>query len=159
MENRHRRRGEQQDSRSTLGELKSKYKPVTRRMVLECGGNGRAQFSPPARGNQWTNGGAGCAEWTGVALADVLKAAGLKARRSSPRITAPTASSATPARTHFRAACDREGDGSEQSDRVGDERQAAAQHPWRAGAADRSGLAGSAVAEMAHAHQHPRQGA
>ena len=35
-------------------------------------------FSPPARGNQWTNGGAGCAEWTGVPLADVLKAAGLK---------------------------------------------------------------------------------
>jgi sulfite oxidase len=62
----------------TLGELKSKYKPVTRRMVLECGGNGRAGFSPPARGNQWTNGGVGCAEWTGVPLADVLKAAGVK---------------------------------------------------------------------------------
>jgi sulfite oxidase len=62
----------------SLGELKSKYKVVTRRMVLECGGNGRAGFSPPARGNQWTNGGAGCAEWTGVALADVLKTAGLK---------------------------------------------------------------------------------
>src|SRR6185503_5747428 len=29
-------------------------------------------------GNQWTNGGAGCAEWTGVSLADVLKAAGVK---------------------------------------------------------------------------------
>ncbi|MDO9561304.1 MAG: molybdopterin-dependent oxidoreductase, partial [Bradyrhizobium sp.] len=57
----------------TLGELKSKYKAVTRRMVLECGGNGRAAFSPPARGNQWTNGGAGCAEWTGVPLAEVLK--------------------------------------------------------------------------------------
>jgi sulfite oxidase len=62
----------------TLGELKSKYKAVTRRMVLECGGNGRAAFSPPARGNQWTNGGAGCAEWTGVPLANLLKAAGLK---------------------------------------------------------------------------------
>jgi len=62
----------------TLGELKSKYKPVTRRMVLECGGNGRGGFSPPARGNQWANGGAGCAEWTGIPLADVLKAAGLK---------------------------------------------------------------------------------
>jgi DMSO/TMAO reductase YedYZ molybdopterin-dependent catalytic subunit len=62
----------------TLGELKSKYKAVTHRMVLECGGNGRAAFSPPARGNQWTNGGAGCAEWTGVRLADVLKTAGLK---------------------------------------------------------------------------------
>ena len=62
----------------TLGELKKKYKTVTLRMVLECGGNGRSAFSPPARGNQWTNGGAGCAEWTGVRLADVLKTAGLK---------------------------------------------------------------------------------
>jgi sulfite oxidase len=62
----------------TLGELKKKYKEVTHRMVLECGGNGRSGFQPPARGNQWTNGGAGCAEWTGVALADVLKGTGLK---------------------------------------------------------------------------------
>jgi sulfite oxidase len=62
----------------TLGELKSKFKPVTRRMVLECGGNGRSFFTPQARGNQWHHGGAGCAEWTGVRLADVLKAAGVK---------------------------------------------------------------------------------
>lgn len=62
----------------TLGELKARYKAKTLRMVLECGGNGRAFFTPQARGNQWTNGGAGCAEWTGVSLADVLKAADLK---------------------------------------------------------------------------------
>ncbi len=62
----------------TLGELKSRFKPVTQRMVLECGGNGRSFFTPQARGNQWTNGGAGCAEWTGVRVADVLRAAGLK---------------------------------------------------------------------------------
>lgn len=62
----------------TVGELKSKFKPVTRRLVLECGGNGRGFFTPQARGNQWTNGGAGCSEWTGVRLADVLKAAGVK---------------------------------------------------------------------------------
>jgi sulfite oxidase len=62
----------------TLGELKSKFKPVTLRMVLECGGNGRSFFTPQARGNQWTNGGVGCAEWTGVRVADVLKAAGVK---------------------------------------------------------------------------------
>jgi sulfite oxidase len=61
-----------------LGELKQKFKPVTRRLVLECGGNGRSFFTPQARGNQWTNGGVGCAEWTGVRLADVLKAAGVK---------------------------------------------------------------------------------
>src|SRR5829696_7397916 len=38
----------------TIGELKSRFRPVTRRMVLECGGNGRAFFQPQARGNQWT---------------------------------------------------------------------------------------------------------
>ncbi|OLB78557.1 MAG: molybdopterin containing oxidoreductase [Alphaproteobacteria bacterium 13_2_20CM_2_64_7] len=62
----------------TLAELKAKFRPVTQRMVLECGGNGRSFFSPQARGNQWTNGGVGCAEWTGVRLADVLKAVGVK---------------------------------------------------------------------------------
>jgi DMSO/TMAO reductase YedYZ molybdopterin-dependent catalytic subunit len=62
----------------TLGDLKKRFQPRTYRMVLECGGNGRSFFSPPGRGNQWTNGGAGCAEWTGVPLAEVLKAAGPK---------------------------------------------------------------------------------
>jgi DMSO/TMAO reductase YedYZ molybdopterin-dependent catalytic subunit len=62
----------------TLAELKTKFRPVTRRMVLECGGNGRSSFIPQARGNQWTNGGIGCAEWTGVRIADVLRAAGVK---------------------------------------------------------------------------------
>src|SRR3981081_4462519 len=62
----------------TLAELKAKFRPVTRRLVLECGGNGRSFFTPQARGNQWTNGGAGCAEWTGVRLVDVLQAAGVK---------------------------------------------------------------------------------
>jgi DMSO/TMAO reductase YedYZ molybdopterin-dependent catalytic subunit len=62
----------------TVGELKSRFRPVTRRLVLECGGNGRSYFTPQARGNQWTNGGAGCAEWTGVRLIDVLQAAGVK---------------------------------------------------------------------------------
>ena len=57
----------------TLAELKAKFRPVTRRLVLECGGNGRSFFATQARGNQWTNGGVGCAEWTGVRLADVLQ--------------------------------------------------------------------------------------
>ena len=61
-----------------LGEIKQRFQPSTHRMVLECGGNGRSFFTPPGRGNQWTNGGAGCAQWTGVKLRDVLNAAGLK---------------------------------------------------------------------------------
>jgi sulfite oxidase len=62
----------------SLGEIKSKFAHVTQRMVLECGGNGRAFFSPEAEGVQWHHGGAGCAEWSGVRLRDVLKATGLK---------------------------------------------------------------------------------
>jgi sulfite oxidase len=64
--------------RLTPAELKSRFTPKTFRMVLECGGNGRSFFEPQAEGNPWTHGGAGCAEWTGVSLADVLRAAGLK---------------------------------------------------------------------------------
>lgn len=61
-----------------LADIKQRFQARTHRMVLECGGNGRSFFTPPGRGNQWTNGGAGCAEWTGVPLRDVLAAAGLK---------------------------------------------------------------------------------
>jgi DMSO/TMAO reductase YedYZ molybdopterin-dependent catalytic subunit len=62
----------------SVGELMSRFPNVTYQLTLECGGNGRSFFSPEARGNQWANGGAGCPQWTGVRLADVLKAAGLK---------------------------------------------------------------------------------
>jgi len=62
----------------TLGELKRRFPAVSYKLQLECGGNGRAFFNPQARGNQWTNGGVGNAEWTGVRLRDVLQAAGLK---------------------------------------------------------------------------------
>jgi len=62
----------------TLGELKDRFENVTLQLVLECGGNGRTQFVPAARGNPWTTGGVGCARWTGVRLKDVLEAAGPK---------------------------------------------------------------------------------
>ncbi len=51
---------------------------VTLQLQFECGGNGRAAFNPPARGNQWSLGAVACSEWTGVRLRDVLKAAGMK---------------------------------------------------------------------------------
>lgn len=62
----------------SIEELKSQFETVTSRLVVECGGNGRAFFQPGASGNQWTVGAVGCPEWTGVRLADVLKAAGVK---------------------------------------------------------------------------------
>ena len=57
----------------SLGELKGRFENVTYQLVLECGGNGRSQFVPAARGNPWTTGGVGCASWTGVRLKDVLE--------------------------------------------------------------------------------------
>ena len=62
----------------SIADLKSKFEVVTRKICIECGGNGRAYFDPKAKGNQWTLGAVACAEWTGVRLIDVLKAAGVK---------------------------------------------------------------------------------
>lgn len=62
----------------TVGELESRFPVVTRQLQMECGGNGRALFSPQTRGNQWGNGAISNAEWTGVRLRDVLQAAGVK---------------------------------------------------------------------------------
>ncbi len=60
----------------TLAELKSKFKSYTYQLTLECGGNGRSEFDPPAKGNQWTVGAVSCATWTGVRLRDVLEDVG-----------------------------------------------------------------------------------
>lgn len=62
----------------SLAELKEKFVHHTYQLTLECGGNGRKEFDPPAKGNQWDVGAVSCAEWTGVRLADVLKDAGIK---------------------------------------------------------------------------------
>lgn len=51
---------------------------VTRSLLIECGGNGRALFDPSVRGNPWKRGAIACNEWTGVPLREVLKQAGLK---------------------------------------------------------------------------------
>jgi len=62
----------------TLNELKSKFENISLDLTLECGGNGRKEFNPPAKGNQWTTGAVGCAKWTGVRLKDVLADVGIK---------------------------------------------------------------------------------
>lgn len=62
----------------SIADLKSKFEVVTMALTIECGGNGRAFFNPPAKGNQWTYGAVACSEWTGVRLKDVLNAAGVK---------------------------------------------------------------------------------
>jgi DMSO/TMAO reductase YedYZ molybdopterin-dependent catalytic subunit len=62
----------------TLAQLKTRYRHHTLQLQLECGGNGRAEFHPPASGNQWTNGAIGCPAWTGVRLRDVLADCGIR---------------------------------------------------------------------------------
>jgi len=61
----------------TVAELKKKFKHYTYQLQLECGGNGRSEFVPPASGNQWSIGAVGCSEWTGVRLSDVLEEVGI----------------------------------------------------------------------------------
>lgn len=62
----------------SIDELQRRFPVVSRKLLIECGGNGRAGFNPPASGNQWTYGAVANAEWTGVRMADVLKAAGVR---------------------------------------------------------------------------------
>jgi len=62
----------------TLKDLQTNFKNVDLALTLECGGNGRAEFYPPASGNQWTIGAVGCPVWNGVRLKDVLKDCGIK---------------------------------------------------------------------------------
>jgi DMSO/TMAO reductase YedYZ molybdopterin-dependent catalytic subunit len=67
-----------QNKSYSLQDLKSKFKHYTYQLTLECGGNGRSEFNPPAKGNQWTIGAVSCGEWTGVRLKDILEDVGIK---------------------------------------------------------------------------------
>jgi len=62
----------------SIAKLKAKFEVVELALTIECGGNGRAYFDPPAKGNQWTLGAVACSKWTGVRLVDLLNPAGIK---------------------------------------------------------------------------------
>lgn len=62
----------------SIDDLKSKFKTYSYQLVIECGGNGRSEFNPSAKGNQWSIGAVACAKWTGVRLRDVLEDVGIK---------------------------------------------------------------------------------
>lgn len=68
----------QRNATFSIAELKQQFRHYTYQLQIECGGNGRGEFVPPASGNQWAVGAVGCPEWTGVRLRDVLAKAGLK---------------------------------------------------------------------------------
>ncbi|MGR9109042.1 MAG: molybdopterin-dependent oxidoreductase, partial [Gammaproteobacteria bacterium] len=61
----------------SLQDLKRRFKHFSLQLLVECGGNGRSEFNPPAKGNQWTQGAVGCPVWTGVRLKDVLEDVGI----------------------------------------------------------------------------------
>jgi sulfite oxidase len=63
--------------RLSAADLRRRFATVEVTAVLECAGNGRAQFDPPTEGLQWGHGAVGCARWAGVRLAEVLEAAGV----------------------------------------------------------------------------------
>jgi sulfite oxidase len=65
----------------SLADLKERFAPVTVTAVMQCAGNRRADMLAvaPVSGDPWAPGAIGNAEWTGVRLAEVLRAAGLDA--------------------------------------------------------------------------------
>lgn len=52
------------------------HKTVT--SFMECAGNSRTRFSPPAEGTPWLNDAVGTATWTGTSLRNVLGLAGVR---------------------------------------------------------------------------------
>ena len=62
----------------TLKQLQGDFETHSYQLQLECGGNGRAEYYPPAKGNQWSTGAVGCPRWTGVRLRDVLAACNIR---------------------------------------------------------------------------------
>ncbi len=61
-----------------MDELRARFATHTIEAVLQCAGNRRADMDAvaPVEGDPWETGAIGNACWTGVALADVLRAAG-----------------------------------------------------------------------------------
>jgi DMSO/TMAO reductase YedYZ molybdopterin-dependent catalytic subunit len=61
-----------------LDALKRDFAPATETAVIECAGNGRAYFEHATSSPPWTQGAVGCVQWTGLRLADLLNACGVK---------------------------------------------------------------------------------
>ena len=138
----------------SISDLKEKFEVVTERLVIECGGNGRAAFKPPARGNQWTLGAVACSEWTGVRLADVLKAAGVKKNviYTRPRGRRYAFVGQGRKTLAFARRSNRQGDEPAQPDCLRHEREGNPSHERCTAAPGRTRLAGILFAKMAETH-------
>jgi hypothetical protein len=142
----------------TLGELKSRFSPKTYRMVLECGGNGRSAF--PAGGSRKS--------------VDERRRGLCGVDRHSPRRSPEGGRREGQRQVHgalrrrpaplwrhdegvdLARECGFQSHGRTQPRRLRHERRAPAEHPRRAGAARRAGLAGLAVSQMADSHHAAR---
>ena len=62
----------------TISQLKQQFEPISLQLTLECGGNGRSEYDPPEKGNQWSIGAVGCPTWQGILLKVVLERVGYK---------------------------------------------------------------------------------
>jgi DMSO/TMAO reductase YedYZ molybdopterin-dependent catalytic subunit len=62
----------------SMEELQGRFPSASVVAVNQCSGNSRGYSSPRVFGGQWANGAMGNAEWTGVALRDILAMAGVK---------------------------------------------------------------------------------
>ena len=62
----------------TLDEIRARPQ-VTRRVTMECAGNGRALMQPRPVSQPWLDGGIGTAAWTGTPLRPFLEQAGVQA--------------------------------------------------------------------------------
>lgn len=62
----------------SLRDLRQKFELVEFSAYLQCAGNGRKFFKPEIEGLSWGYGAIGNARWSGVRLAEVLRAAGIK---------------------------------------------------------------------------------
>ena len=62
----------------SMGDLRDRFVAHTVPAVMQCAGNRRADLQPvrPTSGDPWAPGAIGNAEWTGVRLAELLRAAG-----------------------------------------------------------------------------------
>ena len=64
--------------RFRFSELLSRFPSSSVAAVNQCSGNSRSRLQPRVPGGQWGNGAMGNAMWTGVRLAELLRASGVK---------------------------------------------------------------------------------
>ena len=69
----------------SLDDLQQRFPHRTVAATLQCAGNRRADLQPvhPTSGDPWAPGAIGNADWTGIGLADLLRAAGFDTESSS----------------------------------------------------------------------------